>query len=142
MSSDNQRLEPTQILGLKFRTYSASVKGLALSKPADYFAIKSQALIDFEDALVTEIYDKFYKLLKDGEINGKRIAAASGSSATPPSIPMKPEYPTQKINNLCLEVCSDLSAHIEKALSIILPDDFTKIAESNISMKTKGGLIE
>ena len=131
-TADNQKLDPSQVLAIKHRIYLSGIKAKALQEPSLYFQMRQKLLLDVEQAMCESTYSMFYDLLKSGTIregtSTKKFQV--GSFELPP-----PEVPTQKINDIALQVSNHIS-------HIILPESFNNIVESKMALKTAGSKID
>lgn len=129
-------LDTNDVLGFGYQEYVASIRSLAISRPADYFTLRRTVLQKVKTDAVGELYKTLFNVLSTGtDVRGSPIALL-GTGV------YKPRYPSQKINDFCIQVASDLADHINRAIDIILPEDFDKIATGKLSLKARGGVIE
>ena len=137
--ADNYKVDSAQVLSIKHRIFLSGLKSVALQKPSLYFQIRQKVLQDLEEKMCETTYEMFYSLLKNGTIGCNPIKAPDGAgSFTLPA----PEVPVQKINQLALQVANDISQSIESAIDIILPENFDKIVESKMKLKSSAATID
>lgn len=55
---------------------------------------------------------------------------------------MQPGYPSQKINDIAIEIASVLAESMNRCVDIILPDDSEKLASGKMSLKGRANVIE
>ena len=137
--SDNQKIDPSQALAIKHRVYLANIKSKALQQPSIYFSMRMKVLEEIEQKMCERTYEMFYDLLKNGKLETKAISVVDGATnfTLPP-----PEVPVQKINEIALQVANNISLALEDAINIILPENFDKIVESKMSLKSAGAHID
>ena len=129
------KLDTNNILGFEYQEYVADIRALALSQPAEYFKLRKEVLKKVKTDAVGNLYKTLFNVLSDGfGLDGKPITAKFG-------VDYKPSYPANKINDFCIDVASDLADHINRAIDIILPDDFEKLASGKMSLKGRGNVI-
>lgn len=129
-------LDTDDVLGFGYQEYVASIRALALSKPAEYFNLRREVLKKVKIDAVSNLYKTLFNVLSSGtDIHSKPIGILGSGN-------FKPNYPSQRINDFCIQVASDLADHINRAIDIILPDDFEKLASGKMSLKGRGNVIE
>ena len=134
--NDKFFLNTQNVLGFEYQEYVASVRALALSKPAEYFELRREVLKKVKTDAVSNLYKTLFNVLSTGtDINSRPIGVLGTTH-------YKPHFPSQKINDFCIGVASDLADHINRAIDIILPDDFEKLASGKMSLKGRGNVIE
>lgn len=129
-------LDTDDVLGFGYQEYVASIRALALSKPAEYFNLRREVLKKVKIDAVSNLYKTLFNVLSSGtDIHSKPIGILGSGN-------FKPNYPSQRINDFCIQVASDLADHINRAIDIILPDDFEELASGKMSLKGRGNVIE
>lgn len=129
------KLDTNNILGFEYQEYVADIRALALSQPAEYFKLRKEVLKKVKMDAVGNLYKTLFNVLSEGHgLDNKPITATFG-------VNYKPMYPANKINDFCIDVASDLADHINRAIDIILPDDFEKLASGKMSLKGRGNVI-
>jgi hypothetical protein len=84
---------------------------------------------------VSQLYKTLFNVLSKGtRLDGRPIGKLGDS--------LHPNYPSHKINDFCIGVASDLADHINRAIDIILPDDFKKLAAGKLNLKGRANVIE
>ena len=135
--SNKFQLDTNDVLGFNYASYVANVRALALSKPADYFKLRKEVLKKVKEDAVGNLYRTLFNVLSKGtDLSGNPIGTLGSSTD------MQPGYPSQKINDFAIQVASDLADHINRAIDIILPDDFEKLASGKMSLKGRANVIE
>ena len=133
----NFRLDTDDVLGFNYQAYVADVRALALSKPAEYFELRKEVLEKVRRDAVGDVYKTLFNVLSKGtDKNGNVIGAKFGAGS------YIPNYPSQKINDFAIEVASDMADHINRAIDIILPDDFEKLAAGKLNLKGRANTID
>ena len=134
--SNQFKLDTNDVLGFNYSTYVANVRALALSKPADYFKLRQEVSRKVKEDAVGQLYKTIFNVLSTGTALDGTVIGLLGSPN------YKPGYPSQKINDFALQVASDLADHLDRAIDIILPNDFETLASSKMSLKGRANVIE
>ena len=111
-------------MGFEFEEYLNDINAMAISKPAEYYQMRSDMLKLVKKKVIKDVYTAYYTLLTTqqvGTFNGKALV---------------PNYPTQKASKFAFEAISN------KALEIVLPIDFTNIAHSKLMQKAEAAKID
>jgi hypothetical protein len=142
MSETNKfMLDTNDVLGFSYQSYVSKIRALALSKPDKYFTLREEVLKSVKNDAVGNLYKTLFAVLSKGEtLAGDPIGsdAKLGGRAGQ----FCPGYPSQKINDFCIQVAQDLADHINRAIDIILPDDFEKLAAGKLNLKGRANVIE
>lgn len=136
MATENKfQLDTNDVLGFSYQEYVADIRAMALAKPADYFLLRKEVLKSVKNDAVSALYKTLFNVLSKGTNLDGRPIGRLGSE-------LHPNYPSQKINDFCIQVASDLADHINRAIDIILPDDFEKLASGKLNLKGRANVIE
>jgi hypothetical protein len=134
-SNNRFYLETSDVLGFKYQEYVADIRALALSKPAEYFQLRKEVLKSVKNDAVSALYKTLFNVLSTGtNIQGRPIGRLGSD--------FSPGYPSHLINDFSIGVASDLADHINRAVDIILPNDFEQIAAGKLNLKGKANVIE
>ena len=132
------KVDTADLLGFKYQAYIAAVRGLALSKPDQYFEMRAQVMEGVRAKIIEDLYDTLYSVMSVGrDKNGDQIVNGGLFGNTV----YVPNYPQDKINNFCVEAVTNMSDDINRCLDIILPDDFHKLAADKLELKGRGNTI-
>ena len=137
-------LDTNDVLGFAYQEYVSEIRALALSRPAEYFQLRKDVLKSVKTDAVGNLYKTLFAVLSKGEtMTGGKIGTNNdvGKHLGGPN-GLHPSYPSQKINDFCIQVASDLADHINRAIDIILPDDFEKLASGKLNLKGRANVIE
>ena len=132
------KVDTSDLLGLKYQAYLAAVRGLALSKPDQYFKMRAEVMEGVQSQIIKNLYDTLYAVLSVGTRPDGNVIFAGTVFGSPP---YRPEYPQNKVNDFCVSVVRDLGDHINRCIDLILPDDFEKLAASKLHLKGRGNTI-
>lgn len=84
-------LDTDDVLGFGYQEYVASIRALALSKPAEYFNLRREVLKKVKIDAVSNLYKTLFNVLSSGtDIHSKPIGILGSGN-------FKPNYPSQRI---------------------------------------------
>ena len=138
------QLDTNDVLGFAYQEYVAEIRAIALQTPAEYFKLRKDVLKSVKTEAVGNLYKTLFAVLSNGQtltggtigsnmLVGRHLGGVNG---------LHPSYPSQKINDFCIQVASDLADHINRAIDIIFPDDFEKLAAGKLNLKGRASVIE
>jgi hypothetical protein len=130
MAKSNFEIDTNDYMGFEFEEYLNDINAMAISKPAEYYQMRSDMLKLVKKKVIKDVYTAYYTLLTTqqvGTFNGK---------------PLVPNYPTQKASKFALEASATTGAILNKALEIVLPIDFTNIAHTKLMQKAEAAKID
>ena len=132
----NFRLDTNDVLGFDYSSYVDEMRALAISEPAKYFKLRKEILEKVRRDAVGDVYTTLFNVLSAGKDKaGAPIGATFGRGV------YIPKYPSNKINDFAITVASDMADHINRAIDIILPDSFEKLAGDKLMIKGAGSRI-
>lgn len=143
METANFQLDPALSLGFSYQQYVASVRALALTHPDEYFAMRRDVLEAVRTDAVGNLYKSLFMVLTKGKsFDDKQLTYGPPAPITGTKTPVAkfgtgvyiPNYPPQKVNDFAMAVASDLADHINRAIDIILPDNFEQLASNNMRL--------
>ena len=126
----NFEINTDDYLGFEYEEYLNNINAMAISKPSDYYKMRAELLARVKKKVVKDVYDAYYKLLTSepiGKFNGQDLI---------------PHYPTQKASKFALEASATTNAILNKALEIVLPIDYSNIANQKLVQKGEAGKID
>lgn len=132
-------VNPTNALGLEQQATRSELLALALSKPANYFQLRALVVKSITEDSVSEIYNTYWDILKDGLYNGGssqlQYTDAAGTVRN-----FRPNLPEAEINKFALKVASAIKDIAEEAVDEILPLRYNDLAvhTSKGLLKSKG----
>jgi hypothetical protein len=136
MSDNKFMLSTDDVLGFLYQEYVTEIRSMALSKPSEYFALRREVLRKIKSDAVGNLYKTLFNVLSLGtDLRGNPIGTLGTGN-------LVPHFPSQKINDFAIKIASMMADELNKAIDIILPDDFDKIASGKLSLKARGGIIE
>ena len=113
-------------LGLSYKKQRAALLAVALSKPANYYTLRSDLIDKITTSQVKSAYKLFWDLLKNGVIDGK---PADYKDENNQPCYLRSDLPEHLINKFSSRVAATLEEICEEAVNLILPEDFLKMAQ-------------
>ena len=129
--AQNFRVETSNYLGFEYEEYLNQLMALAISKPSDYYKIRADTLKALKQGIITQVYETYYTLLTEGEIDGTNTLNS-----------LKPSYPQQKASQFSLSASKTINEILNSALDIILPANHLDIAKMKLTEKSNASRIE
>jgi hypothetical protein len=112
-------------LGLSYKKQRAALLGVALGKPANYYELRANLVDQLTVKQVETFYDMYWKLLKEGIVNETQMKYKGADNG---EYNLVPDLPEHLINKFASRVAATLEEIAEEAVSMIMPDDFLKLA--------------
>ena len=115
-------------LGLSYKKQRAALLGTALAKPANYYNLRAEIVEKLTVKQVEQAYKTYWDLLKLGHLPGTNqpIEYKDGGDNDAKLVPDLPEH---LINKFSSRVAATLEEIAEECVSMIMPDDFLKLAQ-------------
>ena len=117
--AQNFEVNTSDYLGFEYEEYLNSLMALAMSKPAEYYDIRSKTLAALKKTVVEAVYTQYYKLLTTEKLPG--------------SNGLIPHYPQQKASQFALAASKTINEILNSALDIILPANHLDVAKLKLS---------
>ena len=118
--SQNFQVNTSDYLGFEYEEYLNKLMALAMSKPAEYYEVRSQTLAALKKTVVENIYTEYYKLLTSQPLTGSNPA-------------LTPNYPQQKASQFALAASKTINEILNSALDIILPANHLDVAKLKLT---------
>ena len=117
-------------LGLSYKKQRAALLAVALTKPANYYTLRSKLIDEITTSQVKNSYKLFWNLLKNGVIGeGDAAKPVDYVNENAKQCYLKPDLPEHLINKFASRVAATLEEICEEAVNLILPEDFLKMAQ-------------
>ena len=126
-------VDTSDYLGFKYEEYLNELMALAMSKPSDYYKIRSDTLKALKQVVIKTVYDTYYNLLTKGKVGADGINTLNG---------LIPCYPAQKASQFSLGASKTINEILNSALDIILPANHLDVAKMKLSEKGNASKIE
>ena len=141
MSVNKFELDTDDVLGFAFQEYLSSIRGLAISSPAEYYKLRAQLMKTIKRDAVGALYKSIFNALSLGcDVNGNPISAGGSTSLGRGTL--VPQFPSQKVNDLAIRVASVLGEELNKVVDILMPDEFENIAAKKLAIKGASSAID
>ena len=114
-------------LGLDYKRVRGDLLALSLSKPSNYYDLRTKVISDVTEALVQQIYTMFWELLRNGKVGGTQLEYAPITGGNKPFIPQLPEH---LINQFATKAARTIEDICEEAVSLVLPDDYLQLSQN------------
>ena len=116
-------------LGLEYKKVRGDLLALSLSKPSNYYDLRTSIISSITERLVEDQYNLFWNVLRYGRIkDGERSFVYTDAKGAP--IDYIPNLPEHLINNFCTKVARTVEDFCEEAVSMILPEDYLKLSQN------------
>jgi hypothetical protein len=122
MAEQNFKVNPDNYLSFQYDEYKNACYALAISKPEQYYALRSKVHTSVKREALTKLYETFYKVLSEG--SGDILDATGG---------VAPNYPNQKASDFALDACATMMPVIERVIEILLPMNGTETAQKRLA---------
>ena len=134
MSNDNLnfKVNTSNFLGFEYNRYINDLQALAMSKPSEYYELRSAVLEALKEKVVKEVYDSYYDLLTEGKIKDSKAIMGNRN----------PAYPCQKASEFALGAASTVNKILDDCLEIILPESHMDVAKLRLTKKGDASQID
>jgi hypothetical protein len=121
------RLDPNAYLGLSYNTYKNRLYKTALVNPEQYYDLREKIEKILQTSAIGALYDTIFYALKDGKQHNGNTSLG---------LPLAPNVPVSKINQICMDACETLNEIITKeVLELLLPIDYNILLASRLKDK-------
>lgn len=132
MSANKFELDVNDVLGFSYQEYVQHLRGVALSTPAAYMALRSDVMKAVKRKTVGDLYKTIFDVMTKGDIAGVPTLGRGK---------YVPCFPSQQVNDLCIKIASDLADHLNVVCDHIVPD-FESIANGKMALKGQASHID
>jgi hypothetical protein len=128
-------------LGLDYKRVRGDLLALSLSKPSNYYDLRTKVISGVTENMVQIIYIMFWELLRNGKIDTNQIAFKNVVGDDVPFIPQLPEH---LINQFATKAARTIEDICEEAVALILPDDYLQLSQNRQKdiLRSKGMMEE
>ena len=119
-------------LGLDYKRVRGDLLALSLSKPSNYYELRTNVISNITEAMVQQAYITFWALLRNGQISDGTgsFAQLEYTPLTGTKIPFVPQLPEHLINQFATKAARTIEDICEEAVSLILPDDYLQLSQN------------
>ena len=79
-------------LGLDYKRVRGDLLALSLSKPSNYYDLRTKVISDVTEAMVQDVYTRFWELLRNGKIGADQLEYAPITGSNKQFVPQLPEH--------------------------------------------------
>jgi hypothetical protein len=128
-------------LGLDYKRVRGDLLALSLSKPSNYYDLRTGIITGVTETMVEMVYMMIWELLKNGRYgsNPTTYKNLAGSD-----IVFSPNLPDHLINQFATKAARTVEDLCEEAVQLILPDDYLQLSQNRQKdiLKSKGMMEE
>ena len=128
------KIDTNDYLSYNYEAYRNNLYALALTKPSEYFTLRSRVLAAVKQKAVGNIYENFYNVLSKGIVEGQGPMLEEIRLGGP-------SYPQQLVTQIALKAARTLDDILNEVIEIILPQDYKTLANLSMVTKTKADAI-
>jgi hypothetical protein len=128
-------------LGLDYKRVRGDLLALSLSKPSNYYDLRTSIISEVTEKMVQVIYVLIWDLLRNGKINGDQSKYKNVAGGDVAFIPQLPEH---LINQFATKAARTVEDICEEAVQLILPDDYLQLSQNRQKdiLRSKGMMEE
>ena len=128
-------------LGLDYKRVRGDLLALSLSKPSNYYELRTKVITNITEAMVEQTYTMFWQLLRNGKIDSNQLDYTPITGGNKAFIPQLPEH---LINQFATKAARTIEDICEEAVSLILPDDYLQLSQNRQKdiLRSKGMMEE
>jgi hypothetical protein len=115
-------------LGLDYKRVRGDLLALSLSKPSNYYDLRTAVISLVTEDLVQEIYIRFWNLLRNGIVTGSDPITYFNVAGN--EVPFVPQLPEHLINQFATKAARTVEDLCEEAVSLVLPDDYLQLSQN------------
>jgi len=114
-------------LGLDYKRVRGDLLALSLSRPSNYYDLRTKVITGVTERMVENIYTMFWELLRNGKY-GDDPTTYKNQAGT--DVPFFPNLPEHLINQFATKAARTIEDICEEAVSLILPDDYLQLSQN------------
>ena len=116
-------------LGLDYKRVRGDLLALSLSKPSNYYDLRTNVISLVTEDFVQSIYIRFWQLLRNGiVVDGSDPITYYNVAGT--EVPFVPQLPEHLINQFATKAARTIEDLCEEAVSLVLPDDYLQLSQN------------
>ena len=124
-------------IGLNYKRVRGSLLALSLSKPSNYYDLRTKIVDKITETSVREIYLNFFNILRNGVVGGNQVTYDDLNGRPLPFVPQLPEH---LINEFATKCARTIEEMCEECINLILPEDYLQLSQNRQKdiLKAKG----
>ncbi len=141
------KIDVSDFRGIEHEEFRTNLLNLALTKPTEYNKLRMHVLRKVKKAAVDAQYGIYDYLLTegctasdDGKTKSQNVLFDATDGIDGYKDIFKPCVPKHLVNEFAMKASATIDKIAEKALNMILPDDWKTIADQRLYTKTKGNM--
>jgi len=115
-------------LGLDYKRVRGDLLALSLSKPSNYYDLRTNVISLVTEDFVQAIYMRFWNLLRNGIVTGTDPITYYNVAGN--EVPFVPQLPEHLINQFATKAARTIEDLCEEAVSLVLPDDYLQLSQN------------
>jgi hypothetical protein len=124
-------------IGLNYKRVRGALLALSLSKPSNYYDLRTKIVDKITETSVREIYYRFFNILRNGVIDRDQISYTTLDGRPTAFVPQLPEH---LINEFATKCARTIEEMCEECVNLILPEDYLQLSQQRQKdvLKSKG----
>jgi len=114
-------------LGLDYKRVRGDLLALSLSKPSNYYDLRTFVIAQITEQMVEAIYMMVWQLLRNGIVGSDQIEYKNVANT---SVAFVPQLPEHLINQFATKAARTVEDICEEAVALILPDDYLQLSQN------------
>ena len=119
------RSSPNDLLAIDYARYTQHQYKTSLTTPGLYFEMREKAELALTDAIIGDIFNKIYILLREGKIGDDSVTGGVFVG-----------YPSNLVNEKALSICDSLKKVLNECIEIILPKNNLVLSSQKLIAQT------
>jgi len=126
----NFKLDTDNYLGFEYENYIHDLESMALTKPSEYYAMRSKLLKALKGGIVKDTFNAYYTLLTEGSV--------AGGFDMFNDYKMCPNYPKQEASAFAIQAAKTVNQILDKAMEEIMPASHLNISKIRMVKLAEG----
>ena len=128
-------------IGLNYKRVRGSLLALSLSKPSNYYDLRTKIVDKITETSVHDIYLRFFNILRNGMVDNSQMTYNDLDGRPSAFVPQLPEH---LINEFATKCARTIEEMCEECINLILPEDYLQLSQNRQKdiLKSKGILEE
>jgi len=126
----NFKLDTDDYLGFNYENYIHDLEAYALTKPSEYYKMRSSLLKALKGGIVKQTFDVYYQLLTEGKV-GEFSMQIDGTD-------ISPSYPKQEASAFAIQASKTVNKILDKAMEEIMPANHLNLSKIRLTKLADG----
>jgi len=136
--SDNQfsnfKVNTSNYLGFDYDEYIHKLEALALTKPSEYYKMRSRLLKELKNGIVKQTFETYFTLLTEGRV-GEFEMKIDGEVVSP-------NYPKQDASAFAIQASKTINKILDNVMEEIMPANHLAISKIRLTKMADNTTIE